>query len=313
MLGIEKIRLDYARAATPDLLTNLSGCAFDGKRLWTVSDEGGSLEQLVVDAEGFRLVKRYDLRELVPAIPGEPADELDLESIDAVGGRLHLCGSHCRVRRKPEQPDTVNPALRDRRSRRLLARFDIDPADGEPRRPRHLPFTGDGSLRRLLEGDAFLGPFLDLPSKENGFDVEGLTVRGGRVLLGLRGPLLDGVAVAVDLDVRSGSRITGYRLHFLDLHGLAVRELARVGEDVAIIAGPVGDAKGPFELFRWRPRETPEIQTVLRLHAFGGGEKPEGCCALPWRGRDGLLVLFDSPAGERLDGTAYMADWIGPA
>ncbi|WP_457090403.1 DUF3616 domain-containing protein [Microvirga sp. P5_D2] len=41
-------------------------------------------------------------------------------------------------------------------------------------------------------------PFLSIPSKENGFDVEGLAVREGRISPGLRGPVLRGHAVVLD-------------------------------------------------------------------------------------------------------------------
>ena len=47
-----------------------------------------------------------------------------------------------------------------------------------------------GELAKALKRDAHLGPFRKIPSKENGFDVEGIAARGSRLLLGLRGPVL---------------------------------------------------------------------------------------------------------------------------
>ncbi len=54
-------------------------------------------------------------------------------------------------------------------------------------------------LRDLLEDDEHLAPFLAIPGKDNGLDVEGIAVRGDRVLLGLRGPVLRGWALVLEL------------------------------------------------------------------------------------------------------------------
>jgi hypothetical protein len=59
-----------------------------------------------------------------------------------------------------------------------------------------------GGLARWLRKDPHLAPFLKVPTKENGLDVEGIAVRGERVWLGLRGPVLDGQAVVLDLALK---------------------------------------------------------------------------------------------------------------
>ncbi|MBQ0818798.1 DUF3616 domain-containing protein, partial [Microvirga sp. HBU67558] len=90
-----------------------------------------------------------------------------------------------------------------------------------------------GALERWLAEDPHLGPFLAVPSKENGLDIEGLAVRGNRLWLGLRGPVLRGHAVVLDLELRQKApdrlkarRIDGqrrYRKHLLDTRGLGIR------------------------------------------------------------------------------------------
>ena len=50
-----------------------------------------------------------------------------------------------------------------------------------------------------LAGEPLLRPFLPIPSKDNGLDIEGITARGDRVLLGLRGPVLRGIALVAEL------------------------------------------------------------------------------------------------------------------
>ena len=61
-------------------------------------------------------------------------------------------------------------------------------------------------IRRRLRKDPVLGPFVGLPSKENGLDIEGLAVRGDTVLLGLRGPVIRGYALVVRLEMKATKR-----------------------------------------------------------------------------------------------------------
>ena len=41
----------------------------------------------------------------------------------------------------------------------------------------------------------YLSTYLDIPGKDNGFDIEGLAVKGEKVFVGVRGPVLRGWAV----------------------------------------------------------------------------------------------------------------------
>jgi hypothetical protein len=100
----QQITLDYGKAATPLLLENLSGVAACGDFLWSVSDEGRTVECLKRDGNSFILHDQIVLDDLIPDIPGRDKDaELDLESIDITDRVMWLCGSHCRVRKKPNQ------------------------------------------------------------------------------------------------------------------------------------------------------------------------------------------------------------------
>lgn len=180
-----KLTLDFGKVGTVSILENLSGLASVGDYLWTVSDEGRTLERLERKGTGFGAAKQFSLDDLVEGIPGlDDEAELDLESIDVSNGQLWLCGSHCRVRRKPKQSGELNAKLRDRPSRSLLARFDLSRSGGSAKNPKTLPFTGRGSLRNWLSRDPYLSPFIELPSKENGLDIEGLAVVDEEVLLG---------------------------------------------------------------------------------------------------------------------------------
>jgi hypothetical protein len=310
------LRLDYAAASSAKLLGNLSCAAAVGERLWTVSDEGRTLECLKHAGNEFKLETQYEIDSLFgDLLDGGGNDEIDLEAMSFDGARLWLCGSHCRVRQKPRQKNHLDPNLRRRSSRHLFGSIALDKngvlTDDEA---IALPATGAGSLRSVLREDPYLQPFLKLPSKEGGLDIEGLLVTGGRAYLGLRGPLIDSVAVIMEIDLSEaladGVSIT--HQHFIGMNGLGVRGLAMWGKHILIIAGPVADAPGPFSLFSWRPRRTERIQGVTRLLDWpANGEKPEGICRLshPSVG-DGLLVLFDSPAKARLSARGYVADFL---
>lgn len=302
-----RVTLDY-RHVGEQIVKNPSGIAVLGNWLWTVSDEGRTIECLHRDKSGYVLERQVAIDDLIDGIPGGD-DELDLESIDVADGKLWLCGSHCRVRKVPKD-GVPSHKLRDRPSRQVLAAVEIDPKTGQLEKGEALPFKGSGSLRRALADDGYLAPFLDLPSKENGLDIEGIAAARDGVLLGLRGPLVDSIAVVVHLKLGRELGIKGHRLSFLDLGGLAVRDLARVGDSVVVLAGPVSDAGGPYRLYEWQPHGTAGIEPTRELLSWpSNGEKPEGICAFEHGGKPGVLVVYDKPASKRLEGTLYAADW----
>ena len=176
-------------------------------------------------------------------------------------------------------------------------------------------------LDRSLQDDVHIARFLDVPAKENGFDIEGIAVRGDRVLLGLRGPVLRGWAMLIELEVKEprsgrlklkkiGPNGERYIKHFLDLQGLGMRELTTDGDALLILAGPTMDLDGPIALYRWPEAfearrqavvTRDRLELVLRLPFGRGADHPEGICWLPDRGaaRE-LLVVYDSPADHRL-------------
>jgi hypothetical protein len=328
---LESLWLDYAEAGEdPKLLANLSGAAAAGHLLWTASDEGRTLECLTPAPRGFRLHRQVSLDTMFPALPGRGKhDEADLESLDVYDGQLWSCGSHCHVRREPrrkknnpqpvEKPRAsraLDSRIRRRPSRRLLGALQLGPSgDLGGERGQALPYTGRGSLRRHLARNAYIKPFAALPSKENGIDIEGMVVFRRRVLLGLRGPVIDSVAVVAEIAISPSFRIAKpHATHFVDLQGLGTRDLTRWKDRVLILAGPVSKTDGPFRLFQWQPRHTDRTQHAELVYEWEDGEEhPEAICTL-MRGRSaGLLVLYDSPDKRRIRGTSYRADWIAAA
>lgn len=346
----ERITLDYlGAAADPEgkLLRNLSAIAVAGEYLWTASDEGRTLECLKPEGDGYRLHDQIKLDDLFKGLPDDhdpdegPA-ETDIESLAVHAGYLWICGSHCLVRKKPKSlpGDTAATRrlvhkFRERPSRHLLGRVRLKDEGGAlAKKGEALPFGKEG-LCTYLANSKFLRPFLKLPSKENGVDIEGVAVTGpNTVLLGLRGPLVDSFAVVVELAFPKKLALKDAEIvtHFIDLGGLGVRDLTRFLDDILILAGPVSGLRSPFRIYRWHPIEMEsQVQTASLLYPrpdeahrstmisadmarADADEHPEGICVLERRSRDGLIVLFDNPREDpregRIDGSRYLADWI---
>jgi hypothetical protein len=182
-------------------------------------------------------------------------------------------------------------------------------------------------LRALLREDEHLGRFVPIPGKDNGLDIEGIAVRGDRLYLGLRGPVLRGWAFVLEVrpyvDPADPGRLRlhdfsdglPYRKHVLDLDGLGVRDLCPDGDDLLVLAGPTMDLDGPVRIYRWHDAcraPMPAIvrgrllSRVLELTYGEGDDHAEGLSLL---GDDRVLIVYDSPATARLtDDGAVIAD-----
>jgi hypothetical protein len=283
-------------------------------------------------------------------LPAGGDGEMDIEGLCAADGFLWIVGSHSRKRSRPE-PDENDPGRALQRmdkvkrepNRYFLGRVPlIEEAPG-----RFAPVRSDGArtsgwvklgksrsaLEKWLAQDPHLGPFLNIPSKENGLDVEGLAVRGDRIWLGLRGPVLRGHAVVLDLELRQTAsghlkarRVDDgrrYRKHLLDTRGLGVRDMRFDGDDLLLLVGPTMSLEGPAFVLRWTGAAhddrsgvvAPErIETVAtlpyRLHA----DHPEGLELWPEAAPGALLIIYDAPAADRTDPDRFsvLADVIDP-
>ena len=312
------IWLDYAAAGRKaKFLPNLSAVAAAGQYLWTVSDEVRTIECLAPRGDGYRLHAQFHLDKLFSGLPGAQAEnEADIEGLDVADGRLWLCGSHSLTRRSPGNAaaDRVEPKIRKRPSRRLLGAVSLSDDGGAiTGSGQALPFRGAGSLRAVLGRREHIAPFMELPSKENGLDIEGLTILRRKAYVGLRGPVVDNIAIVAAVTLRADFSIDEARLvlHFVNLDGLGVRDLTRWKDGILILAGPVNGADGPFALRHWRPRRTGRIQTPQLVRTFPpGADHPEGICAVQHAGAEGVIVLYDTKTAQRRKGTRYRAGWI---
>ena len=336
---VRTVRLDFDHPS-PDgrkkpVRDNLSGVAASGNHLWFGTDEGTSLDRLTVDGpDRYGAHAAFDLRQFLrlPVPPGK-RDEVDIEGLAVDGDHLWLVGSHAWTRDKadPEEdgPEKAIEELEDtdpNPNRRILARIPLpllqEGGGASPLQAAQLAATKEGSaLLDALAGDKHFERFLAIPAKENGFDIEGLAVREGRVVLGLRGPVLRGWAVLLELGPEAagdalelgqvGPKGRRYRKHFLDLEGCGVRDLCFTsGGDLLVLAGPTMALDGAVRVHRWTvpDGEADTITTrvgcpaLLEVPHRRGADRAEGMVLLPGREQAELLVVYDSPAPDRQHG-----------
>jgi hypothetical protein len=334
-----RLRFEHASRAL-QTHTNLSAIRTDGRVLWVAGDETATVERLVADDPGdpaeYAEQRTFRLADLVD-LPGADADaEADIEGLARHGDFLWAVGSHSLRRKQIKDRHAGAKALKrltrveGQDNRQILVRLPIAEVDGLPAPVRERVVDGEpqcaavlpaaDNVRALLRDDPHLAPFLAIPGKDNGLDIEGIAVSGERVYLGLRGPVLRGWAFVLELRPYVDAREPGtlrlrpfddglrYRKHVLDLDGLGIRDLCPLGDDLLVLAGPTMNLDGPVRVYRWHGACQVRMPEVVRGAAltreveltYGeGDDHAEGLAVLgpPEDGR--LLVVYDSPAVVR--------------
>jgi len=343
-----------------DIRESLSAVVQAGRHLWLGCDETATLER-VTDQGGGRYGEHrtYRLKDVLD-LPGDDDAEVDVEGLAWAPPYLWIVGSHGRKRGKPDPAKGVEAAFKELadvdqdENRYLLARIpleedaeggglvprrtcaDVDDPSGTLCAARLKGKGQDSALMRAIRDDEHLRRYLKVPGKDNGFDVEGLAAAGGRLFLGLRGPVVRGWAVVLEVEPvetdrperlklkRIGPDGRRYRKHFLDLDGLGVREITADGDDLLVLAGPTMAVRAPATLFRWRGAVKLEADSIAgsdRLERLmdlphdvdGGEDHPEGLCRYEGEGvgGDAVLVVYDSGGPGRQEGEAVLADVFG--
>ncbi len=317
--------------------------------LWLASDESTEVELLQWNAAGqFDRHRTFALSEYLD-LPTGAGNEIDIEGLAFDGAYLWVVGSHSRRMKKPksDHSDKKNihrlsfDEVQTEPNRYLLARIPL--ADGHPQRscpdPRHPgrqltaaqhqgSAAGD-SLLGVLRDDPHVGAYIraGIPGKANGLDIEGLEAVGNRLFLGLRGPVLLDWAILLEIELMdSGERRLDlkdigedgqpYRKHFVNLNGLGVRDLCRVGDDLLILSGPTMYLDGPAKVFRLGGAAHLNDHTLHRPEylfdlPYGDREDhPEGLTLVTdLVGRPAVLVVYDAPSPpRRLDDNGVLAD-----
>jgi hypothetical protein len=351
---------------------SISGIVIWDGTLWVASDQTATVERLAADDANLPTTydnhRSFRLADFVP-LPhrssAKPDQEVDLEGIDvqrlgASAGYLWLVGSHSHARDKVDEDKSVEDGIESLAdislddNRCALIRIPITQRGGrlpelvancpDPRHPGRTLTAGMlSTLLTTIAADEHFRSFFTIhdnavqtavPGKDNGLDIEGLAVHDDRVFLGLRGPVLRGWAVILQLEIderttdngatelrlRPTAQGAAYRKYFLQLGGLGVRELFADGDDLLVLAGPTMDLDGPVRIHRWIngatgtgrelvPAERLPVVTELRTGTVQPGkDHPEGFTRLQTTAGARLLVAYDSPAGSRtaIDGAVLI-------
>ena len=338
---LTRVLLDF-EAEREDIISDISAAAFspDGS-LWVGSDEMIGVEKLApVGCHSYGEHQRFLLQNYIKLFNTD--DEIDIEGMDFADGYLWLTGSHSTKRKKPKKDDLAEnldrmATITTDLNRFILARIPVidgklvksyTPQDGNNLTAACLQTSETrNTLFEALAGDRHLKPFIEssIPSKDNGLDIEGLAVKDGRVFLGLRGPVLRGWAIVIELKLgETDSGVlelkeiadsgTKYIKYFLNLNGLGIRELCWHEDDLLILAGPTMAIEGEMQIFRWCDagqndddtiveQDRDELVPLFDLPFTIGTDHAEGLALYScWEKEDGLLVLYDSPDETRLKG-----------
>ena len=350
-----KIRLKFNEELNKNdskVRDDLSSVARTGKYLWLAFDEGCGVDRLKKTRNYYAQHERFQLSDYLD-LP-EDQGEMDIEGLTYSGHYLWVVGSHSLKRDKPSDREAPVKKqikklakLKSDPNRFTIARVPLveDPETGEfqlhkkcshPDRPDELltaarlkANANSSQLSRVIGEDKHLKGFMHLPGKENGFDIEGIAVVGDRIFLGLRGPVLVGWAVILEIALKQkgkkklslkkiGKHGQKYRKHFVHLQGMGIRELDAFHDDLLILAGPTMDCDGTIALYRIEGGLPDEKESILyhdqieRLinvtvghETEYGTDKAEG---LVLTEDNRLMVVYDTPCEERKQDDDTYAD-----
>ncbi|WP_116106724.1 DUF3616 domain-containing protein [Lewinella sp. IMCC34191] len=348
-----KLVFDKKRKNLEDVRGELSTSVLSDRTLFLAYDESSAIERLLEKDGEFTKHKSYELADFFD-LPDGGEGEMDIEGLAWEEPYLWFTGSMSLKRNTPDEDDddetgaeklhTIGvdknrfslgriPCKYDKKKGKWTPKKKVE-IDGEQYTAMLLEGGSDSTvLTELLSTDPHISRFMDIPCKDNGFDIEGLAVYRERIFIGLRGPVIGGWAIVLEFGVHEhgeflhldgrGHNDKPYRKHFVQLAGMGIREINIEDStgDVLILAGPTMDLDGTISA--WCIRGGFPEQAVSVCHGaerlydvtYGGqGEygkdKAEGMAIM----EDSMhLVVYDSPLPDRLIGkNAVLADVFHP-
>lgn len=332
------IQFEKGFSSLEDLRTEISSCLVTENNLWLSYDEDAGIERLTRTERGFGYHKHYELFDFFDLPSG--SGEADMEALAYQEPYLWFCGSMSLKRDSPSPEDSLEDQLDD------LSDVDLDEnrfslgcipcikKDGSYELLKEAEYNGKKIKPLMLRGgtkstelhnalmrDEHLERFMMIPCKDNGFDIEGLAVYNERIFIGLRGPVLNGYAVILEISCKEfddelllskkPDEEKLYRKHFIDLQGMGIRELnITKNGDLYLLAGPTMDLDGTISIYKIPGGLPDQYASVIhepeRLFDVARGaelehgvDKAEGMAFLP---EGHLLITYDSPVKDRLEG-----------
>lgn len=215
---------------------NISAIEAIDELLIVGADEGSKIKILKYD-EDYKVERSISLGN---------DQEIDIEGIACENNTVYVVGSHSYKREK------INSTQSYEQNRKAIETVLLD-----PQRDQLFRFnlsTGSKieqtSLRSIIESNKVLQLFSNIPSKENGVDIEGIAVHNELLYVGFRGPVLRDNWVPI-LKCRFAKPIAQVDLVFVNLDGQGIRDLTRVSDGFLILAGSIGDSPGSYQAYFW--------------------------------------------------------------
>ncbi len=275
---------------------DLSGiAAWDASHCLICTDEGTSIQTGTMD----RATRTITAGLSVPLLKGISGKETDSEgvAVSREEGCYYVTGSHGVGKKKGDFQE----------SRCQVARIPVDPKTGLP--------IADGvenaSLMGWVRANETLGKYAGQPLQHNGFNIEGLTHKDGKLWFGLRGPNEKGDAFVVETTGASlFSGKTEAKLHRLKVGPLqGIREIAGLKNGFLVLTGNASaeaskafpNSEAPphdqtFRFFFWKPGASPATTFVGDLPSPSA--KAEGMLILNEEEKHiDVLVIFDGAVG----------------
>lgn len=300
-MGIRKLNASITLQGDLHQPEDISAIAAFSEYLVIGSDESQQEIQILQgNAEkSYKVVQTVEL----PVDAENEGTEIDIEGM-GMGSltTLFVIGSHSLKRRTVKSKRTylsnrqrISTITAEAR-KNLIFKLTLDLANGEVQ-----SVVGTSGLKAILERDAVLAPFVHIPSKENGVDIEALAAEDNTLYLGFRGPVLRGNYVPIM--VTEFDDLADYEIRYVNLGGNGIRDMAKVKDGFLLIAGPVGDGLGPYELFFWDGQDmipgdqrVPEqhLQLIGQLELPSREAKAEGITVIKEEpGRYQAIVVYD--------------------
>ncbi len=253
---------------------DISGIAYANGLIVVGSDEGSKIQ--ILRLSGLQAQVLGNPINLL----ADDQEELDIEAITyALDNTYYVLGSHSAKRKKVKKKKDY---LKNRK-RITIVKKEISRSHVFKLFLNDVGQLNENidsiSLDEIFAKDEILQLFTEIPSKENGIDLEGSAWFDNHIYLGFRGPVLRGnYAIILKLDFNNP---IDYQMLFVQLDGRGIRDMIRVKDGFLILSGPVSDGDSRFFVNFWNGldgipgKNSPDYKNIL----LGEVSTPEGCKA----------------------------------
>ncbi|AOF93675.1 DUF3616 domain-containing protein [Sinorhizobium sp. RAC02] len=218
--------------------------------------------------------------------------ELDGEGVAFADGAFYVIGSHGHPRDKDHELDPTNDA--ERIAAHIAAASQIAKVTINTGGKATVETTL--SLAKAVQGQPDLGDLAGKRLDENGVTIEGIAIKDGQLFAGFRGPLLPGghaAVLAVSLEGLATGGDLKSKVFKLPLgEGIGIRDLARDGDRILVLAGPGPDTAGAYTIFSWDGAGETVASLVSLTDIPDAGDTRKAEVILPLADKK-FLILFD--------------------